>query len=363
MANPSPAFRSARHQRQVLAGLALVALLTLIVRAALPSVARAHLNEKLEPYGATVGDLDLHLWRAAITAKDIAVTWRHDVADLDGTIASCRVELSLRSLLDRQLRWSLHVTQPRLTWTQRSLETEELALPTPVDLAVPAPVAAAIARIQTARFQEGTFVWHAPGRVAGFALRTRDIAFDYTTDPDTVNSAVATFRGVFADGGDWQITAENLSLYPDLRVEVGGQIRDFPLPSLNPILRESLGVEAARGDVRIEFRVHADHGFFAGYFQPAIVRAEIRRLPKDNVLSEVWARSVEMASRILENNETRAVAAQIPFSGRLRDAEADQWTALRTLIGNAFGDAIWAGTRASLVRSPRSAANDPSAPG
>jgi hypothetical protein len=109
------------------------------------------------------------------------------------------------------------------------------------------------------------------------------------------------------------------------------------LVDVNPWLREFLKVDAEMGVFSMYSELAAAEGRFEGYVRPILENPEFADTAESaGPFRKVWERLVNVAAKVLENQQEEQVATQIPLRGEIEDPDVDLVTTIVNLLRNAF---------------------------
>jgi hypothetical protein len=118
-------------------------------------------------------------------------------------------------------------------------------------------------------------------------------------------------------------------------------IDNVPLPALNAFIAKYLSVYAKSGYFTFRSEMVSKEGSYDGYMKPFFKDLEFEPMPKDrHGIAAIWASIVNGLKGIVENDETKTVATQIPVHGQYKDPNIDFWAAAFGILQNAWFDAL-----------------------
>jgi len=338
-----------RRRRQFVWLIVILALALIAVRAALPSVVKDYINDKLQAmksYEGHVGDVHLALWRGAYSIRDVRIVKKgsqHPTPFFSGK----RVDLSVewRSLLHGSLVAEGEFRQPNLNLIQAKDEEQsqtgkEENWPDRLEEMFPF-------RFNTVRIEDGTVTFRAPAIRTQDAIKATNLSGEITNMTNVVESgkeAFASFRGTATvlDSGSARVNGSADPLAQQPTFDVNLEVKNVQLPKVNPWLREYIKADAESGDFELYTELAAADGKFKGYAKPIMRDVQIysSEEPEKNPLKRLWEGLVEFATEVLENDKTGQVAARIPFSGTIKDPHAGILQTIASVLHNAFVSAF-----------------------
>jgi hypothetical protein len=329
----------------------LVAIVAVLVgiRAALPWFVEDYVNEKLQAlkgYDGSVSDVDLALWRGAYRVEgirivktgsqqptpffssdliDFSVEWRSLMRGslvAEGTFL--RPDLNLvKGPNDKESQ-----TGKGVNWIERFEDMFPF-------------------RFNTVRVVDGTVTFRAPGIRTQDALKATNLDGMISNITNVAGTDKETFAGFKAeatvlDKGTAQLNGSVDPLASQPTFDVNLSVRNVHLPKVNPWLRQYIKADAESGEFELYTELAAAEGKFKGYAKPIMRDVNIysSEEQESNVLRRVWEGLVDFATRILEDEETDQVAARIPFSGTIKEPDADLLETISSVMRNAFVSAF-----------------------
>jgi len=352
---PLPPLRALRR-RPAIVILLVVALVSIGIRAALPTVVTRYVNgvlNDLPGYEGRLEDVDLHLWRGAYTIHGLAIEKLERQRRIP-IFAAPRIELSLEwgELLNGALVGEIEFRRP---------EVNVLAGPVRKDEA-----RATDDLVQ--RFRELL-----PVNVNRFAVVGGELHFrDYAADPDVdvylrdvslvarnlTNSAQVSetlAATVSAEGRVMKTGRFKLDMRIDPfasqpTFDLAFDLRRLSLPELNDYLRHYLAVVARDGRLSLYAEAKARDGGFRGYVKPFVEDLDILKVKQERSLGEaIKGFFVKLVANVFENKPQEQLASKIEFSGKFDDPDVSVWQAVTTFLRNAFVQALTPGVEGSVA--------------
>jgi hypothetical protein len=337
-----------RRYRYLWAIVLLVAVLV-AVRAALPSIVKDYVNDKLqamEAYDGHVEDVDMALWRGAYRVEGIRIV-KTGAQQSIPFFSGDRVDFSVewRSLLRGSLVAEGEFLRPNLNMVQARNEQQsqtgkEVNWPDQLEQMFPF-------RFNTVRVKDATITFRAPGIRTQDALKARHVNGEITNITNVVDrdkDAFADFRvnGQVLDRGTASVSGSVNPLARSPTFDVNLAVKNVQLPDVNPWLRQYIKADAESGEFELYTELAAAEGKFKGYAKPIMRKVNIysSEEPEKNPLKRLWEGLVEFAANVLENDDKGQVAARIPFSGTIKDPEAGILATIVSVMRNAFVSAF-----------------------
>lgn len=340
------------HVRRRLLCFAIALVVVGAVRLALPGFLRGYVEGVLsgiEGYSASVGGVDVQLWRGAYEVENLELSRRTRLVDVP-FLAVRELDLSVRwgELLDGEVVGELGLYQPVLTFVKHESEAYSQ---TEIDRTWQERVE----RLFPLRFDR---VVVQEGKIAFEGLQTRppvdlelaDVAMEIVnltnvrTEAGDELPSWAWLRAE-AQGHAQLVGAMRFDALADPpRIEADVSLRDLELTRINDFLRAYAGIDAEAGTLDLLAEFATSGGRIAGYVKTFFEGMEIVSLEDlegpDDVLSFFWEALVSVAAEVLENQPTDRLATRIPLEGSLEGPEPDLWSAIAGVVRNGFLKAV-----------------------
>lgn len=337
------------RRNKIFLTVAIVAVILIAVRAALPYAVKDYVNRTLaglEAYNGSVEDVDLALWRGAYGIDHIRIVKRDANQELPFFDAD-RVDLSVqwRSLLRGSLVSEVIFTRPVLNFVQEKSDAQsqtgkEEDWQAQLEELFPF-------KFNTVEVREGTITFTAPGiktKDAITAERVHAMITNLTNVEDEHDETFADFalEGAVLGDAPAKVNGSVDPLAKQPTFDVNLEMKQVALPKVNPWLREYIKADAESGDFELYMEIAAADGKFKGYAKPILKNVDITSSAEkeDNPLRKLWEGIVEFAANVLENDEEEQVAARVPFTGTIENPEASVWPTIVSVLRNAFVSAF-----------------------
>lgn len=339
-----------RWPRRVLIAVAIVVVVLVAARVAMPYVVERQVNRRLAGipgYTGTVDNIGIGLLRGAYEINGISI-YRVEGDTRHPFFMARRIDFSLawRELVRGKVVSDIRLEQPELT-------------------VVKAPTEAESQRDMDRRWQEVvkdlfpidiTHLEIVDGEVR-YVDRTRQPEVDvFVKEMQAVATGLRNHRGtdgkelpatIKAEGstlGRGRITlridAEPLAPRPHFQLRA--QVEDVDLSSLNDALRAIANVDVSRGTFNLTAEMAGKDGGFQGYVKPFFADLDFNNLAdkKKNVFTRVWENIVAGVAWLVKNKSSDEVGTRIPFEGRFGDPRVGLWATIRNLFRHGFVEAF-----------------------
>jgi hypothetical protein len=128
------------------------------------------------------------------------------------------------------------------------------------------------------------------------------------------------------------------------------RLNDLDLRQLNPYLRAYAKLDVERGSFSLDAELAAKQGRFNGYVKPFIEKLDVVRWGEENesLPNKAWQAAVEAAGELFQDQSRDRTATRIPIEGRFDQPDIDVWSAIGSLLRNAFIEALQRGLEGSI---------------
>jgi hypothetical protein len=189
--------------------------------------------------------------------------------------------------------------------------------------------------------------FRAPGIGSKDALTATRLFGQISNITNVVESGRETFalfqaQASVLDSGWANVTGSANPLAEQPTFDVNLTVKNVNLPEVNPWLREYIKADAEAGEFELYTELAAAGGKFEGYAKPIMRKVDIYDSDEeeDNPLRRLWEGLVDFAAEIVEEDDTGQVAARIPFSGTVRNPDANTFETIVSVLHNAFVSAF-----------------------
>lgn len=357
-----------RRRNKYLLILGSVVVVVVAARLALEPIVLDYVNDKLmalESYDGHIDDVDIALLRGGYDIKGIEIV-KTGAGQPVPFFKGARIEATIewRSLLRGSLVAEGNLYRPRVNLVQADSE-QRSQLGKEVNW-VDQFKALFPFRFNTVRVHDGTVTFRAPGIQTKDALTARHINgrlsnLTNVADSDKETFAHFEFGAEVLDGGSAKVdgSIDPLALKPTFDLNL--RVENVQLPQVNPWLTRFIKADAESGEFELYTELAAADGKFKGYAKPVMRDVDIysSEEPERNPLKRLWEGVVDFAADIVENQKEDQVAARVPFSGTIKNPDADLLATIGSVLRNAFVSAFARSLEGSIsVRSVRQSLKD-----
>src|ERR1035437_7989913 len=333
--------------RRVVVTAAVVAVVLLAGRIALPFVVKRMVNDRLQRipgYTGYVNDIGIHLWRGAYSLHGFGILRKNGKVREPFFLAKdIDFSLAWRELWHRKIVSDVHVDHGQLNFVKGPSEEESqtdldrrwqdvIQAIFPIDVAHLEITDGLLRYVDTTRHPNvNVFVTHVRANATG--LRNRPGERESGEFP-----AEMTLEGDSLGAGKLKLflAAEPLADEPHFHLSL--KLDDVNLPALNESLRAYAGVDVGRGTFRLVAEMAGRDGGFQGYVKPFFENVDFHNAEdKDKGIgARVWKDLVAGAAWLVKDKERDQVATRIPFEGKFADAKVGLFATFTNLFRHGF---------------------------
>ena len=337
--------RNTLLRNKIAVAVALLLVVFVGVRLALPFLVKDYVNGKLQQMESYVGRIErvhIALWRGAYSIEDIVIE-KKSAEGNESFFSADKLQLALqwpalfRGALVGKARFDgaeLNLIQSE-NRAERQLGNENNWNKTLSDLF---PFT-----FNEITVVDGVVRFRAPGisRKEALVLHSVDFSLRNLTnvfEADQIAYASFDLQGIALGQGSLQI---NGKLDPHARkptFEVAAELKEVALPELNPWLETYAGINAKKGTFALYTEFAAAKGKFKGYAKPIVSDIDVTAPEEDkkNIFRRAWAGLVELAATLFKNQPKDQLATRVPISGDIDDPNADVLITILNILRNAF---------------------------
>jgi hypothetical protein len=338
--------RVRRWPRRTLITIAVVAVVLVAARVALPYFVKHKVNERLASipgYAGYVEDIGIALVRGAYSLDDVAI-YRMDGA--------ARVPFFMAKYIDFSVAWRELIRGKVVSEIYaKDLELNFVTAETPeesqkdidrrwqevVEDIFPLEITHLEVENGSIRYKDITRKPHVDLFVTDMqliatGLRTR------ADESDQKFPAEITLEGDTLGGGKLQLAIAAEPLAPQPHFHLSAKIEDMNLPDINESLKAYANVDVGRGIFQMAAEMAGKDGGFQGYVKPFFEDLDFNNLEdkRKNVFTRVWENIVGGLAWLVKNKQRDQVGTRIPFEGRFGDPKMGLWATISNLFRHGF---------------------------
>ena len=346
------------RSRKLMAVVAIIALLV-GVRAALPVVIERYANRTLDEltgYSGHIEDVDLQLFRGAYRIEGVRVVKTGGKQPVPFFSAAV-VDLSIQwgALLDGAIVAEIDLQRPKVNFVTAKGEQKQEEQVKPSENwtdVVQDLVPFSINRFSIADGEVHYRDFTSEPQVDIYLQDLEAEARNLTNSEERSGSLVASFdgRGTAMGSGQLRLRGSVDPYAKEPTFETAFSLSKLDLRQLNPYLRAYANVDVERGTFALDAEFASKNGRFEGYVKPFVEDLDVLRWNEEgeSFPNKLWQGLVEFASELLEDQSKDRAAARVPFKGRFDQPEVGVWSAIGSLLRNAFIEALRRGLEGSV---------------
>ncbi len=162
-------------------------------------------------------------------------------------------------------------------------------------------------------------------------------------------SARVAVSGTLTGHGKLRVLVHANPMASQPRFRCAMKLEQLSLPAWNALLKDVAKIDIAGGTFGCAAEIDAAHGYYRGYIKPVFADLDFTTPPTAKVgfLQRAAKTVMGWAVALLENREGK-IAARIPFDGNFMENDVDVWSAVGTLLRNAFVRGLREGLESSF---------------
>ena len=330
----------------------LVVLAVLLIggRLALPFAIEAYVNRQLAVtpgYAGSIGDVDVHLWRGAYEIRNVAITNTGGEVPVP-LFAAHQVDLSMqwREIFHGALVGEVILEQPEIHFVagptpEQTQSGEEGSWSKTLTSLFPFKINHL--QINRGNIHFENFSSTPPVNLFITEIRATATNLTNTRDLSRPLPAGLTARGKTLGGGDLDLQLHMNPLAELPTFELTAQATNIDLVALNDFLKAYGKFDVERGTFALYSSFAVADGKYDGYAKVFFDNLDVfawEKERKKNILQIFWQAVVGTVSTVFRNLPKDQLATKIPISGSYQGSDIGIWTAVATLLRNAFVSAL-----------------------
>lgn len=338
--------RVRRWPRRVVITIAVIAVVLLGARIALPYVVKDQVNGRLQSipgYTGQVADVGIGLIRGAYTLEGV------EIYKVSGQVRAPFVKarhidfsVAWRELFRGKIVSDIHVDGGELTFvagdsedtTQKDIDRRWQDV---IKDLFPLEVTHFELTNGLVRYQDTT---KAPN-VDLFVKNLHLVATGLRNRPDESGKefpADITLDGESLGGGKLKLAISADPLADQPHFHLSAKIEDVNLPELNESLKAYANVDVSQGKFQMAAEMAGKDGGFQGYVKPFFEDLNFNNIEDKNkgVISRLWENAVQGLAWLVKNKSRDQVGTRIPFQGQFGDPKVGLWATVSNLFRHGF---------------------------
>lgn len=340
-----------RHRRRtIVVALLSVGVLLVLARTALPGAVEWYANrvlDRAEGYRGSIDNVDVALVAGRYRIEGLRLdSVEEDVQRPLLSVASAELSVEWGALLRGSLVGDLV-----LEGAEYTIEAAPPADPDAVDQAGGEvdwlerldelfPL-----RINRFELRNGMLAFHDPHREPEVDVRIEKIAavglnWGNIRDLEERRYATLAVEGRSQDQARLELglEANPLARSPDFALDI--RARRIDLPNINAFLKAYAGFDVSEGQLDLFAEIEAKDGRFSGYVKPLLSELDVLDDGTESLASNWWEGFVGGLAEALENQPEDQQGAKVPVEGEFGAADVEIWSALASVLSNAFLQAL-----------------------
>jgi len=295
-------------------------------------------------YTATVGDIDMFLWRGAYEINSVNLFKINRAIEKPlVTITQIEIGIAWDVLFKGMVLASMKIVDPEM-YVIESKEKERRQVP------AGKPWQEIVKNLFPIQLDYLSVV---NGRISMYDYTVTPTVNAYIKDIDIIvtdisnRNTVGSLQGTatIMNSGKLRVNGTMQPLQQPPGFAIKGEIDGLHLPSLNDAFKAYGAFDVTRGtfDLFTEFEV--DNGVIDGYVKPLFYNLEIftwdsEVTSREDALKIFWEGIIGTVAEAFENQPKDQLATRIPLSGTLASPDADFLTVFALALQNAFINAL-----------------------
>lgn len=330
--------------RRTVITLAIIALVLVAARVALPYVVKQKVNERLASipgYSGHVEEIGIGLIRGAYTLDDIAI-YKIDGATREPFFMAKHIDFSVawRELFRGQVVSEIYADGVELNFVAAgpaSQKDVDRRWQDVVEDLFPLEITHFEISNGEVRYQDLTrqppvdlFVKDMLLRATGLRNRAEKEGKEFPAE--------ITLEGNTLGGGRLRLAIDAEPLAEQPHFHLTAKVEQVNLPDLNESLKAYANVDVGRGTFQMAAEMAGKDGGFQGYVKPFFEDLDFNNLEdkKKNVFTRVWENVVGGLAWLVKNKARDQVGTRIPFQGRFGDPQVGLWATISNLFRHGF---------------------------
>lgn len=330
--------------------LALLVLLLIAIRLALPDWIRDYLNNKLDRMGnyhGHIADVDVALWAGAYSLNDVTIT-KHTEEIPVPFMAANRVDLAVswRALLNMELAANAEFHQPVLNFVDDEGDATQSGSGVDWRQELESLVPFRIDEIQ---IHQGTVHFRNFSSEPVVDLQATDVQgqilnlTNHRDQPDRAAECVLTAMVLGQAPLEAACKVDPFDVLQNFQLQL--KLTNVELARLNEFLQAYANLDAESGNGDFVMELDARDGELTGYAKPLFENVSIFSWQHDieeqgdNPFRALWESFWGGVENLFKNQGTNQIATRVEIRGEISDVETSTWEAIVGILKNAFVEA------------------------
>ena len=332
--------------RRTLITLAVIAVLLIAARLALPYYVKEKVNERLASipgYAGSVQDVGIALIRGAYSMDGVSI-YKVDGASQQPFFLAKYVDFSVawRELFRGKVVSDIHLKDFELNFVsagtkEASQKDVDKRWQEVIEDLFPLEITHFEVNNGTIRYKDLTRDPHVDVYIRDMQLVATGLR-NRADESDEEFPAEISIQGQTLGGGKVHAFIAAEPLAPQPHFHLSAKVEGVNLPDLNESLKAVANVDVGRGTFQMAAEMAAKDGGFQGYIKPFFEDLDFNNLDdkKKNVFSRVWENVIGGLAWLVKNKPRDQVGTRIPFQGRFGDPKVGLWATISNMFRHGF---------------------------
>jgi hypothetical protein len=332
--------------RRTVITIAVIALVLIAARIALPYIVKHKVNERLASipgYSGGVADIGIALIRGAYSLNSVAI-YKIDGAAREPFVMAKKIDFSVawRELFRGKIVSDIHADGVELNFvgagtkeeSQKDIDRRWQAV---IQDLFPLEITHLEITNGAIRYQDLTREPKVDLFVKNMALVATGLRNRAEEEGDEFPAEI-TLNGDTLGSGKLNLFIAAEPLAPQPHFHLSAKLDGVNLPDLNESLKAYANVDVGRGTFQMAAEMAGKDGGFQGYVKPFFEDLDFNNLEdkRKNVFSRIWENVVGGLAWLVKNKPRDQVGTRIPFQGRFGDPKVGLWTTITNLFRHGF---------------------------
>jgi hypothetical protein len=334
------------RKRKTLTILAVLIVLLVAFRLALPSIVLHYANKTLsemEGYRGHIDDIDIALIRGAYTIDSMYLNKYDSALDKQTPFFAAKtIDLSVewKALFKGELVGEVIFQDPMMKFTKDKVEPKDVRKDSTEfkeleDDFMPLNINRFEVRNGRIQYVDETSTPKVDIQLSNADIVGHNLRNSYDSAellPATITAKATIYEGTMT------FNAKVNPLAEDPTFDMNAELKGMNLVKVNDFFKAYANVDVHKGTFGLYTEMAAKDGRFEGYVKPLLKNLDILgpEDKKDNPVRKLWEAIVEGVSEIFENHPKDRVATKIPLRGSVKKLDTNVWYAIGEILRNAF---------------------------
>lgn len=338
---------------------AVVILLLVITRIALPYIVKNYVNKVLEDmpgYTGHVEDVDLHIYRGAYAIDGLVLqeedTAREGTAQKEPLLKIRRIDLSVewKALRKGAFTGEIILENPEINFTAAKEPQPDEDVPTE-EAEHWSKTVKDLMPLTVNQFKiiDGSMAYldpHVQPVVDVHLNKLSLTATNLTNADNNTRELPSDFYATAKTSGGGALKTEGkinfLKEIPDLDMNM--ELTGVDLKALNDFIKAYGKIDVERGRFSLYSELKIMNGELDGYLKPFFEDLKVLNWEKDKeedgFFKAVWEAIAGLVAEGVENQPRDQIATQVPIEGNINQPDTDTWKTIINILKNAFVEAF-----------------------